>query len=178
MIPMFRTLWWAVVLAGATSRALGAELPPVATNAIRGVVRFTNTDPDILARLGPPGNEGISSVVLIANSEPPDTVSASKYVPNADFLSNEYALTVSAGATPIVYQVYASMSLDGILEEYLTATLAAAPLTSNSPPAELNLEECVALIEFRYQRPDGIPVAAVDGRATVNETAAPYFTSR
>ena len=32
-----------------------ADLPPSGTNTISGVVRFINADPDILARLGPPG---------------------------------------------------------------------------------------------------------------------------
>jgi len=39
--------------------AVAAELPPAGVNFISGQLSFTNTDPDILARLGPPADEGM-----------------------------------------------------------------------------------------------------------------------
>jgi hypothetical protein len=41
--------------------AVAAELPPTGVNSISGQLSFANTDPDILARLGPPGFYSCSS---------------------------------------------------------------------------------------------------------------------
>lgn len=163
----------ATVLASVTLTTCAADLPPSGTNSIYGFVRFANADPDILARLGPPGDEGLGSYVVIANSPPPLTLSASKFAYTDDRLSNAYELTVTANDVPLTYSVYASIGLDSGVEEYLSAPQDAAPLTSNSPPAELNFDECVALLELRYRRADGSPVAALGGRGVVYETAAP-----
>lgn len=162
----------------ATLPAGAADLPPSGTNTIRGFVRFVNADPDILARLGPPGDEGMTSFAVIANSAPPNALAASKSLYTDDRLSHPYELTVAANDVPLTYSAYASIGLDGILEEYLTATLTAVPLTSNSPPAELDFDECIALIELRYQRADASPVAALGGRASVKETASGALRAR
>ena len=50
------------------------ELVP---NSIQGTVRFSNVNPDILALLNPPGNEGMSYLYMYASSLPPATRSAS-----------------------------------------------------------------------------------------------------
>ncbi len=153
--------------------ALAQNLPPSGTNTIQGLVRFVNTDPDILARLGPPGNEGMNSFSIYANTDAPDALQASKAVYTADPLSSPYALTVTANNAPLNYKVYAYVALDAN-EEYWTTAQTAAPLTSNSPPATLDFDECVALLELRYEDSAGQPVAALGGRATVTETNSPY----
>jgi hypothetical protein len=153
--------------------ATAADVPPSGTNAINGLVRFVNTDPDILARLGPPGDEGVASFAIFAYTEPPETFQASKVIYTADHLSSPYELTVTANDTPLLYSLYAYLALDGN-EEYWTTLQLAAPLTSNSPPASVNFDECVALIELRYQDSAGAPVTALGGRATVTETGPAY----
>jgi len=145
------------------------------TNTIQGAVQFANADPDILARLGPPGNEGMTDIGIYAYSGSPDALSAIKGVSGADKLSNPYTLTVTANNVPRSYDVFSVLSLDGQVEEYWTPTYSSALLTSNSPPATVDFNECVALLEIRYQRPDGTPVAALGGRAVVNETATPNY---
>jgi hypothetical protein len=145
------------------------------TNTVQGLVQFLNTDPDILARLGPPGNEGMTDIGIYAYSDSPDALSASKGFSGADKLSNPYTLTVTANNVPRFYDVFSILSLDGQVEEYWTPTYSSALLTSNSPPATVDFNECVALLEIRYQRPDGTPVAALGGRAVVNETATPNY---
>ena len=50
----------------AAQTAGAADLPPPGTNTISGVVRFTNADTDILDRLGPSGNEGMTSFSIFA----------------------------------------------------------------------------------------------------------------
>lgn len=143
------------------------------TNTISGLVQFSNTDPDILARLGPPGDEGMFAFSIFAYTDPPDALIASKNFITANHLSSPYALTVTANDTPLAYSVYAYAVLD-TSEEYWTPVQVAAPITSNSPPATVNFDECVALIELRYVDALGQPVAALGGRAFVTETNSPY----
>lgn len=154
--------------------ALAAEAPPSGTNVIQGVVRFTNADTNILARLGPPGNEGMAQFILYAYAAGPPALLTTKNIINTNYLTNAYEVTVSAGATSLTYQVSAALYLDGSSELYYTTPLAAAPLTSNSPPATVNFDECVALLELRFQLSNGAPVAVSGERATVTETGPPY----
>src|SRR5262245_7956960 len=101
-------------LAGFSLAALAADLPQSGTNRINGTVRFTNADGDILARLGPPGNEGISSFAIFATTDSPDPIQSVKSVNEADPLSNPYALTVAANDVPLTYHVFAALTLDGL----------------------------------------------------------------
>jgi len=155
-----------------------ADLPPSGTNTIQGVVQFANADPDILARLGPPGNEGMKDLVIDAYSTPPDSLRAVKTLSGVDKLSAPYALTVAANDVPLVYDVYPVLTLDDGVEQYWPTTQTSAPLTSNSPPATLNFSECVALLELRYVDTAGQPVAALGGRALVTETATGIWRAR
>jgi hypothetical protein len=154
--------------------AFAADVPQAGTNIIRGSVRFVNIDPDILARLGPPGDEGMTAFAVVANSAPPDAFQASKGIYNADRLSNPYELTVTANDTPLTYNVYGVLTLDDGYEAYWTASQTATAVTSNSPPATVDFDECVALIELRYEDSTGQPVAALGGRATATETMSPF----
>ncbi len=156
-----------------TTRSAEIVPPPAGTNLIRGVVQFTNVDPDILARLGPPGEEGLGSLTVFAYTDPPDSLQATKNLTAADPLSVPYELTVAADDQARAYHLYAYLVMDGDTEEYWTSPVLASDLTSNSPPATVNLEECVALVEIQYQRADGTPVAASGGRANVYQMDPP-----
>ncbi|MBL9166993.1 MAG: HYR domain-containing protein [Verrucomicrobiales bacterium] len=151
-----------------------ADLPPSGTNRIDGFVRFTNADSEIRERLGPPGNEGMSDLVIFAYTEAPQALTSTKYFSNTDPLSEPYSLTIAANDVPLTYQVYAALSLDSQTEEYWTSPRPSSPLMSNSPPATVDLDECVALLEIRYVDAAGTPVAALGGRALVVETGPPY----
>jgi len=60
--PLVAIAWSAFAMVFVTSFASAAEPGgELVTNAIRGVVRFTNTDPGILARLDAPGDEGVTA---------------------------------------------------------------------------------------------------------------------
>ena len=45
----------------------------VTTNIISGTIQFTNSNPDILSLLNPPGGEGMSNLSVTAHSVPPAT---------------------------------------------------------------------------------------------------------
>lgn len=164
--------------AGLLPAAFALEPPPSGTNTIQGVVQFVNVDPDIVALLGAPGNEGMKDLVIYAYSAPPDSLQAIKILSGVDKLSVPYALTVAANDVPLVYDVYPTLTLDGGLEEYWPLLQASAPLTSNSPPATVNFDECVALLELRYVDTAGQPVAALGGRALAFETATGLWRAR
>ncbi|HKX62830.1 MAG TPA: hypothetical protein VJS65_13315 [Verrucomicrobiae bacterium] len=57
--------------------AVAAELPPTGINSISGQLSLTNTDPDILARLGPPGDEGMYAFTIYAYTDPPEVLQSS-----------------------------------------------------------------------------------------------------
>ena len=168
-----RSAWFGLALTAAA-----ADLPPSGTNTIQGLVQFVNADADILARLGPPGNEGMVDLVIDTYSAPPDSLRAVKTFYGVDKLSTPYALTVAANDVPLIYDVYPVLTLDGSHEEYWPTTQPSAPLTSNSPPATVNFDECVALLELRYVDTAGQPVAALSGRALVTETATGLWRAR
>lgn len=159
-------------LAGLAPEAV-AQVVQSGTNTISGLIRFLNIDPDIVARLGPPGDEGMTDFTVFAHTDPPEVLQSSKNIHTADPLSSPYALTVTANSTPLSYNVSAYIVLDSN-EEYWTPIQVAAPLTSNSPPVTVNFDECVALLELRYVDAAGAPVAVLGGRATVTETNSPF----
>lgn len=160
------------------SFAQPSEPPPSGTNSIYGTIRFTNADADILARLGPPGNEGMSSFSLQAYTDVPEPLQSSKSIFGADPLSNPYSLTVAANDLPITYTIFAALALDTDTQEYWTPRIAAAALTSNSPPALVDFDECVALVELRYVDSAGAPVMIGGGRVEVRETASGIMRAR
>lgn len=174
MKPNLHLLVLSLFLAFTARLAHAAEADVTGTNQIHGIVGFSNVDPDIRARLGPPGDEGMGSFVVFAYTEGPDTIQTTKFIVAADKLSEPYDLTVSADDTPRTFNLYAYLALDADSEEYWTTTKSSAPITRNPPAVEVNLDDCVALLEIRYQRADGTPVAAAGGRVTVFETGPPY----
>ena len=64
-------LLFATCLALNWGSPLGAADVELQPNQIQGVVRFSNVNPAILSLLGPPGEEGVSSIYLTAQSFPP-----------------------------------------------------------------------------------------------------------
>lgn len=167
-----------IPLAATAFCASAADVPESGTNAINGVVRFTNADAAILARLGLGGDDRMTSFTILANTDSLDAIGASKTFVAMDPLSQAYELTVAANDLPLTYNVFAVLSLDGTYEAYWTATLAAPPLTSNSPPATVDLDECVALVELRYRDSLGQEVPTTGGRALVTETATGIWRAR
>lgn len=174
MKPNLHPVVLSLLLAFTAVSARAAEADVTGTNQIHGIVGFSNVDPDIRARLGPPGDEGMGSFVVFAYTEGPDTLQTTKFIVAADKLSEPYDLTVSADDTARTFSLYAYLALDADSEEYWTTTKSSAPITRNPPAVEVNLDDCVALLEIRYQRADGTPVAAEGGRVTVYETGPPY----
>ena len=61
----------------------------------------TMADPDILALLGPPGNEGITQMVVYAYTDAPDVRSASKSAGRLRVHLRVAATRSTSGSTPV-----------------------------------------------------------------------------
>jgi hypothetical protein len=76
-------------------------------NTISGTVRFSNANAAILNLLKAPGNEGMSNVVVLANSIPPAPPIAaySDVLQATNRTVNSYQLTVDSASPGIAYAV-------------------------------------------------------------------------
>lgn len=161
MTRLFVALLW---LAGfATVRAGDAEFQ---TRPVRGTIRFSNTNTEILERLGPPGNEGVTSIGVFADSRAPNAGLRSTAVPPAtNRLSNTYSLIVQAGAddaSAFAYGVGAVLYLDSDRAGYFTRIVETTPLVRGPEPVTADIEECVALLDLRFVDGNGNPVSVAD----------------
>jgi Zn-dependent metalloprotease len=148
--------------------------PPVEGHfrELTGTVRFANSNPDLLSRLGAPGNEGMSTVTVRATSLAPNAgLSAQVSPPAADRLANSYQLSVQAGtnaATAIAYAVQGQIGLKDGRELFYTRTVETPALIEDATPLPLDLPECVGLVRLRFVDTDGNPLTVEGGSGTVS----------
>lgn len=156
------------------TRAQDAELT---TRPVKGVVKFTNTNPDILSLLGVPGNEGFSSLSFRADSLPPvPGIIAYLNLTAADKLAVPYEMLLQAGtndATAIAYGIQPYSYLDSDREAFYFLPRETPPLVAGTEPVTLDFAECVGVLELRFVNAAGepVPVDAASGYAT---TAVQY----
>ncbi|MFO1501658.1 MAG: hypothetical protein U1G07_25305 [Verrucomicrobiota bacterium] len=142
----------------------GAAQVVLQPNTLRGTIRFSNTNPDILSLLNDPGNEGMKYVAVAANSLPPaPSVSAtSPALAPATPTSTSYQLTVDSDATGIAYGVTPSITLLDGGETYYFATRDSDPVVAGGPPVTVDFAECLGVATVRFVNAAGAPVP-VDG---------------
>ena len=139
-------------------------------NQIQGNLRFTNTNPAILAILGAPGNFGIADGEIYAYSQPP----ASSYeesavlTPQAGGLVAPYQITVESGNPGIEYSV-APYAINETNDAYYFSPLISLPVVSNTPAVSLDFNECVTLLNFIFEDAAGnlVPVNVANITATI-----------
>ncbi len=170
----FALLWCGLCFAAlAPARAQDAELN---TRLLRGVVRFANAHPEIIARLGPPGNEGITSFGLRADSlEPRPGLVASTVPPVLDKLGNPYDLVLQAGtddASAIAYTIQPYVYLDSDREQLFFHPVSTPPLVAGPDPQPLDIAECVGLLELRFVDAAGNPAAVDDVSGSASDGVA------
>ena len=149
---------------------LGAGLVPVRgqvilnPNTISGTLRFTNTNPSILTLLKPPGNEGMSNIVILANSVPPapPITAISDYFPATNRVTAAYQVTVDSANPGIAYSVQPDVTLEGDHYVYLFNAKTSAPVVIGVPPPPLNFNECVGVVTVHFVTSGGAPIT-VDG---------------
>ena len=149
---------------------LGAGLLPVRAqvilnpNTISGHVRFTNANPAILSLLNAPGNEGMSNLVVLANSVPPAPPIAaySDYLPATNRTVAWYQMTVDSAIPGIAYAVAPTIYMQGDQYAYYFNTKTSAPVVIGITPPPLDFTECVGVVTVQFVTSGGAPVP-VDG---------------
>ncbi|MBI2927380.1 MAG: hypothetical protein HYY24_16920 [Verrucomicrobia bacterium] len=162
-----RFICFALALACFAAVLLPAEAQVILNpNTIRGTIRFSNVNPDVLTLLNEPGNEGMKFAAVSASSLPPaPAINAStEAVPAATRTSTPYEITVDSDAAGIAYGVTPSIiMLDGA-EYYYFATRNSEPVVAGGPPVTLDFEECVGVVTVRFVDAAGAPVAVDSGQ--------------
>lgn len=84
-------------------------------NQSSGTIRFSNFNPSILNLLKPPGNEGLSNLVVLANSVPPAPPIAaySDSIQATNRTVTSYQLTVDSANPGIAYGVAPYIVMQG-----------------------------------------------------------------
>ena len=149
---------------------LGTSLVPVRgqvilhPNTISGTIRFSNANAAILNLLKPPGNEGMSNVVVLAESVPPappiSAYSDSLAATNRTVMS--YQLTVDSDNPGIAYAVAPYLTMQGNQYVYYVQGQTSAPVVIGIPPPPLNFSECVGVVTVQFVTSGGAAVP-VDG---------------
>ena len=111
-----------------------------------------------------PGNEGMSNVVVLANSIPPASPIAaySDALPAANRTVNSYQLTVDSANPGIAYLVTPYAVMQGDQYIYWFNPQASAPVVIGVPPPPLDFTECVGVVTVQFVDSGGAPVP-VDG---------------
>ena len=133
-------------------------------NTISGTVRFSNVNAAILNLLKPPGNEGMSNVVVLANSIPPAPPIAaySDALPATNRTVNSYQLTVDSANPGIAYLVAPYIVMQGDQYIYWFNPKTSAPVVIGITPPPLDFTECVGVVTVQFVTSGGASVP-VDG---------------
>lgn len=150
------------------------------SNQIAGTVRFTNSNPAILALLGPPGDEGMTNVDINASSLPPaePRTAVTDLLPATGRLFSEYALTVDASPGGIQYQVVPRALLLGQSDYYYFTTKTSAPVVVGNPPVTLDFAECAGAVNVRFRDAGGAPLTVDGGRIDAYNSTASTVTGQ
>lgn len=133
-------------------------------NTISGHVRFSNANATILNLLQPPGNEGMSNVVVLANSIPPAPPIAaySDVLPATNRTVTSYHLTVDSANPGIAYAIAPIITMQGDQYSYYFNAKTSAPVVIGITPPPLDFTECVGVVTVQFVTSGGAPVP-VDG---------------
>ena len=133
-------------------------------NTISGAVRFSNANAAILNLLKAPGNEGMSNVVVLANSIPPAPPIAaySDALPATNRTVNSYQIIVDSASPGIAYAVAPYVVMQGDQYVYYVAGQTSAPVEIGITPPPLDFTECVGVVTVHFVTSGGAPVP-VDG---------------
>jgi hypothetical protein len=153
-------------------------VPIVLPNDIQGTVHFSNTNAAILSILGPPGNQGFTNLNVRADARPPapPLVQQRLYSSTASPTSQPYNLTVSSSAGGAQYDVSATSWLDSKKEQYNFQPVTSTLVDTNTG-ANVDLTECIALLDIRFLDSAGAPVAINGGHIDVHPAASPATLS-
>ena len=137
-------------------------------NHIEGTLSFTNTNPDILSILGSPGDFGIYSGEVFADSLPPATnlLEIVTFNNMVGGLTGFYDVTVESSPSGIAYIVSPEVSPNNGNDLYQFTPLESQPAVSAAAPVTLDFGECVTLLDIVFVNASDVPVMANAGSIT------------
>jgi hypothetical protein len=151
--------------------AAGFETTPV---EVLGNVRFSNASTEILNLLGPPGNQGLNSLVAFATGTTSPQTASSGLLTATGPTQTDYRVVVDTIPGGIEYQftytLYVSGTLGGShrgtyqLRPGPTATVLPGPAVTG-----VNAAECVGVMRVRLVNAAGEPVSASGGTLIATE---------
>lgn len=148
------------------------DLPPVKPNDIKGSIRFSNANPDILALLADVQKLGPVNTLTDAVSEPPFNVSAGAASPEPlkGGSTVPYTLSVKGSSPGISYTVYQRLDLGpgDYATQYYFASKKSAPVPDTDTPVTLDFEECAGLLTVNWVDGAGLPVVVQDAQIVVS----------
>ncbi len=131
---------------------------------VQGTVRFTNTNPAVLAILAAPGNEGMTNLTIIAASTPPaPQLTASAAAPGSSRVSAPFQITVESDPTGYAYDVSVRATMGNGRAEYWFRKRTAPPVTPSGGPVVISPAECASVINVRFVNAAGTPVPVAGG---------------
>ena len=147
-------------------------------NIVSGNVRFSNSNPAILDLLNPPGDEGMSNLLVTASSLPPAPPlgASSDYLIADSRTASDYQLTVESGSPGIAYAVTPVVIMQGLDFDYYFSSSTSAPVVTGAPPPPLDFSECVGVVTVQFVEPGGAPVP-VDGGMIIAYDAVTFAYS-
>ncbi len=142
-------------------------------NEIFGTIEFSNTNPEILGILAEPLNGFVTTRVIARSVGVSPLVESTFTGPSEMPTHTSYELTVEAGSG-ISYEMWAEMSLDSEDETYYFRRVI-SPVVERppAPGVEVDLSECVGILDIRWETAAGSPVAVDGGSISVWEELPP-----
>jgi hypothetical protein len=130
-------------------------------NRIQGIVSFSNTNPEVLSRLGQPGfvrlpNTG--GVWATRTNVPNSTPSLGRFTNYLSDLSFGYGFPIDSDVPGIRYSVQPQFYLNHDRDIYWFAPVVSDPVTSNGPPVTMNFSECLSVVDVRFVDSGNRPV--------------------
>ena len=144
-------------------------------NTISGTVRFSNANAFVLNLLKSPGNEGMSNLVVVANSLPPAPPIAaySDVFQATNRTVNSYHMTVDSANPGIAYAVSPYIVMQGDQYVYYFGGKTSAPVVIGTTPPPLDFTECVGVVTVQFVTSSGAAVP-VDGGKIIAYTLPDY----
>lgn len=144
------------------------------TNQLSGRAGFSNTNAEILAVLGTPGNAGLSLLNLNATSQPPAAFSTHDLAgPASSSVLASWSMDVEASAAGTVYRVIASAQLGAVAvkDDYYFLPVTSAPVFEEpAPGTDLDILECAGIARVRFVDEGGAPVTVRGDRITADSS--------
>jgi hypothetical protein len=164
------------VWVGLCLMALAQGNPEFVPNTITGTLTFNNASPAVLNLLNTPGNDGMSNLLVYADSVPAARSSISPWQPTASRTQGDYEVTVDSTTNGIAYSLAPVAVVGSGAQYYWFRSQTSAPVVANMAGPVVNFSECVGVLQLNFFTAEGVPAAVntinINGTRTADGTAS------